>query len=699
MLKAKARASLLEVPQIERILFNQCLAEYKPNQITPVTYAKCLVKLIKAKNRLKEINNDYQKVEEYKERGQKRIRRFRHFFTIWRKRKSNKLIKLRKLKKRNKRSAYYSSKTLFGDKMDYELPRNIRNLRILERYARTLKHCRRFISAMNTRNAKYIGFLSNLVPNVRLSPRLATTPSNLDGLQTQIEQFTDQLTSISERSKNNDNLSLLSPRLFALYPRKKSKTTKNNFNLNSNISQLLSPDIFGFHNQTFSLFPLEAIGQKEQIEWLDLLMNITGMNRILELSQIETKLLPAIKQIEAKEKEWDKLKASLDNKQLEMINKLGYTYLNVWQQKIIKMRENERTEKSWNTVENAESVLEAKIEAIAKENIPSFRQLNNEIRKKRQVGGLAPDTEIGVHPIPRILTLEPFAFDTRLGGVILEGLFLSPHAFYREIISPEILTIRLLSPVAFYATILSPMAVFARVLSPEVFKAQILTPQFLDTYTLSPEAFMAEVLSPIAAEARVASPRALFVQILGPSKRFRKFIKNIFPLKAAGEVSFLSPNFFAILVLSPHFLSPRIYSKEHYLIEILSPHILGGEHSSESEEDEHEHLGGAVRFVGWPDHSHGGKKKKGEGESENKGKEEEGGREQEGGHEQGGEEGHQHTEGEHTEGTGQHSEGAGQSESGVQQAGAGQQHVGGSETGQNGAGHGALHTGKNTISH
>ena len=71
------------------------------------------------------------------------------------------------------------------------------------------------------------------------------------------------------------------------------------------------------------------------------------------------------------------------------------------------------------------------------DNVPSFQQA----RKKRQDAGLAPDTEIGVHPIPRILTLEPFAFDTRLGGVVLEGLFLSPHAFYREIISPEILTV------------------------------------------------------------------------------------------------------------------------------------------------------------------------------------------------------------------------------------------------------------------
>nr|CAD2163385.1 unnamed protein product [Meloidogyne enterolobii] len=657
MLKAKARASLPEVPQVERILFNQCLSEYKQEQLTPVIYAKCLVKLIKAKNRLKDA---YRMTEENKERAippqinQRRIQRFHHFYSIWRKRKGNKLIKLRKLNKRNKRSI--STRTLFANKMDFELPKNIRNLRILERYGRTLKHCKRFISTMNERNAN---FLANLLPNVRLTPNSANTPSNLDGLQAQIEQFTKQLTtSISEgKSKEDTNLSFLSPRLFPLYPRKKKlKTPKNNNfinNLNSNISQLLSPDIFAFHNQTLSLsnlFPLEVIGQKEQIEWLDLLINITGMNKILdhlvnqlnpELSQLETKILPAIKQIETKEGEWGKLKASLNNKQIEMINKLGYTYLFDWQQKIIKINENN----NWNTVENAENALEEKIEEIAKlgesenwktlnyVNVPSFQQA----RKKRQVGGLAPDTEIGVHPIPRILTLEPFAFDTRLGGVVLEGLFLSPHAFYREIISPEILTIRLLSPVAFYATILSPMAVFARVLSPEVFKAQILTPQVLDTYTLSPEAFMAEVLSPVAAEARVASPRALFVQILGPS---------------AGEVTFLSPNFFAVLVLSPHFLSPRIYSKEHYLIEILSPHILGGEHSSESEEDEHEHLGGAVRFVGWPDHSHGGKKKKGEGESEHK---EEGG-ENQNNNKQGGEETHQHMEGEqHSEGTGQHS--------------------------------------------
>ena len=130
------------------------------------------------------------------------------------------------------------------------------------------------------------------MPNARLSPNLANIPSNLAGLQTQIEQFTDQLDTSSERkTTKNDKFSLFSPRLFALYPKKKSrkiKTTNNFFdNLTANISQLLSPDIFALNNQkssTFSfsnLFPLGVIGQKEQIEWLDLFMNMTGMSQLL----------------------------------------------------------------------------------------------------------------------------------------------------------------------------------------------------------------------------------------------------------------------------------------------------------------------------------------------------------------------------------------------------------------------------------
>jgi hypothetical protein len=45
-------------------------------------------------------------------------------------------------------------------------------------------------------------------------------------------------------------------------------------------------------------------------------------------------------------------------------------------------------------------------------------------RKRQEIGGIAPDTEGGLRPIPNILDLEPFAFDTRLGGVILEVKYL-----------------------------------------------------------------------------------------------------------------------------------------------------------------------------------------------------------------------------------------------------------------------------------
>ena len=90
------------------------------------------------------------------------------------------------------------------------------------------------------------------------------------------------------------------------------------------------------------------------------------------------------------------------------------------------------------------------------------------------------------------------------------------------------------------------------------------------------------------------APRTLFVQVLGPSKWERK--DPIFSILALGAIHLGSPDTHGVLVLSPHILSPRIYSEERYLIEVLSPHILGGEHSSEVEEDEHEHFGGAVRF-------------------------------------------------------------------------------------------------------
>lgn len=53
-----------------------------------------------------------------------------------------------------------------------------------------------------------------------------------------------------------------------------------------------------------------------------------------------------------------------------MINKLGYAHLYDWQQKILKTKhKNEvKVSKSWETLEEAENALNAKIEAIANLN-------------------------------------------------------------------------------------------------------------------------------------------------------------------------------------------------------------------------------------------------------------------------------------------------------------------------------------------
>ena len=51
----------------------------------------------------------------------------------------------------------------------------------------------------------------------------------------------------------------------------------------------------------------------------------------------------------------------------------------------------------------------------------------------------------------------------------------------------------------------------------------------------------------------------------------------------------------AVIILSPKFLSPRTASAEKFLIEILSPHILGGPHTSHDE---------TVISIGGGEHSH-----------------------------------------------------------------------------------------------
>nr|CAD2160335.1 unnamed protein product [Meloidogyne enterolobii] len=197
--------------------------------------------------------------------------------------------------------------------------------------------------------------------------------------------------------------------------------------------------------------------------------------------------------------------------------------------------------------------------------------------------GRSPDTEVNIATVPRNVLLSPWAFQNRFGGVILEGIYLSPYAFASEIISPEVLTLKVASPSAFIAAILSPLALTARITSPSAFRSQILSPEALSAYLLSPDVFLAEILSPAVMQTRVLSPKALFVQILSP-------------MLASPRLA--SPQFGGLVVLSPNFLSPRINSQEGLQVEILSPHILGGEH--EGLEGDRWTIDGATHYIGFP---------------------------------------------------------------------------------------------------
>ncbi|CAJ0962030.1 unnamed protein product, partial [Mesorhabditis belari] len=152
-----------------------------------------------------------------------------------------------------------------------------------------------------------------------------------------------------------------------------------------------------------------------------------------------------------------------------------------------------------------------------------------------------------------------------------EVVALSPEAFILELLDPTFMVFDVLSPRAFFATILSPAAFVARTLSPTALRAEVLAPRAFNSWVLSPEAMIVEVLTPKFFEPRVMSPEALVIDILSP---------NII----SPHVS--SPELVGIAVLSPKILSPRVLnSEERFMVEILSPHLLSGQHSEEEEED------------------------------------------------------------------------------------------------------------------
>ncbi|CCD68913.1 MLt-TeN (mlt-10) related [Caenorhabditis elegans] len=116
-----------------------------------------------------------------------------------------------------------------------------------------------------------------------------------------------------------------------------------------------------------------------------------------------------------------------------------------------------------------------------------------------------------------------------------------------------------LKPHAFANLINFGVSMEAMVLSPHAFVSEILRPEALKLDVLSPRAFIATVLSPSALIARILSPTAFRAEVLSPR---------------ALTAWVLSPEALIAEVLTPRFLEPRVLSPEALVIDVLSPGIL-----------------------------------------------------------------------------------------------------------------------------
>ncbi|VDL69842.1 unnamed protein product [Nippostrongylus brasiliensis] len=417
---------------------------------------------------------------------------------------------------------------------------------------------------------------------------------------------------MEEAQTSFDKVSVMSPRLFSLFP-ETSKSPRR---------RLLSPTILSFQKEGFfslpELFNASAFifvsDRKHQQLLIDMIMDVSGAGGTLqeliaqikpEMEEVKNVKFPLVERLSKKSAQWKRAHSTLTDEQRSDYDRNGFAFLNADQLALIydqrgncpkkgrELREFllilpflEYENYGVNLTELGSLSKEQKIERLERDirslasmsrpSWPSWAMERTGHRKRREAEG---EEHHGVE----FLTLQPAAFTHLVGsGAALELVTLSPRAFIDEVDT--------LSPRAFAASILSPNALIARVLSPTAFRVEVLSPRALHTWVLSPEAFLAEILTPRFLDARVLSPQVLLVEVLSPG--------ILAPHFQSSETA-------AVLVLSPNILSPRIQSDEKMVIEVLSPHFLGGAHSAEEKGTGVEGGHGDDKHTGDDHHGHG----------------------------------------------------------------------------------------------
>ncbi|VDM74330.1 unnamed protein product [Strongylus vulgaris] len=315
-------------------------------------------------------------------------------------------------------------------------------------------------------------------------------------------------------------------------------------------------------------FSIITTNQRYQELMVDIVMDISGAGSVLqklvadmrpEIEDIKNVKLPLVEQLSKKDAEWMQARTTFNDYQSKQYNEKGYAFL---------------TEEQLNLVYSKD---EQNLYGINTTNLGMMSERERVQRLEKDIRAMAAldrpkwpmwDSGSGGHEerINGVLyeTLRPYAFTTLVGqGGVMEAVTLSPHAFVTELAYPEALMLQTLSPRAFVATILSPAALIARILSPTALRAEVLSPRALHAWVLSPEALVsltavAEVLSPRFLDPRVLSPEALVIDVLSPGKFFCNTLQ----------------------------LPTEINIYLNLILQILSPHILGGPHTHEEESHE-----------------------------------------------------------------------------------------------------------------
>ncbi|CEF59542.1 Small GTPase superfamily and Zinc finger,RING-type domain and Small GTPase superfamily, Rab type and Moulting cycle MLT-10-like protein family and Zinc finger, RING/FYVE/PHD-type domain and Zinc finger, C3HC4 RING-type domain and Small GTPase superfamily, Ras type and P-loop containing nucleoside triphosphate hydrolase domain-containing protein [Strongyloides ratti] len=499
-----------------------------------------------------------------------------------------------------------------------KLPLNLKNLKRLERYQWMSQQIKKYVDNVNKHNEDTLSQFNN--PLIYRSTDYYS-PTNENNIFTILEKLTSTLEDVILK---NYKISFFSPNLFNIFP----SCSQSNCNKKR---KLFSPTLFSFHNDDgFLSLPklLKNIlyNSEEENNWLNFIFDITGAKKVLDnamnflgpiIDEMETKIYPAFHEFEKIENQYNKILEMYDDKQLEEIEKNGYTFL--YEDQLKMMYNNSKNDKLNFSIDELKNItrleLEERIEndirqlamikkdeekkdeyidkyneiiRINKHKRPWFRKKRGIIKnKKRNLKKKAKKNVEEQNEDPAaedaedheiFNTLQPFAFFNRIGEpVILEIQTLSPHAFINEFLSPEIIVATTLSPRAFIATILTPNILVARILQPGAFRLEIISPRILTAWVLSPEIFLVEVLSPHIIDPKVLSPEYLKIVVLSPTLVSPRV---------------LSQEGLAVLVLSPNILSPNIYSRESLVVEVLSPHLLGGQEITESGESSEGEIGG-----------------------------------------------------------------------------------------------------------